>query len=133
MLALGLAIGVATGLLNGFLVTKRQVSPFLATLATMIVLQGVRFAWTHGAPSGSVPPIFRTLGAGSIDGMPYNIFALLAVAAVAIVLLHKATFGRQGLHHGRQSADGAARRHPGRSRHHRLLRHLGRAGGPGRA
>ena len=95
VLALGLAIGVATGLLNGFLVTKRQVSPFLATLATMIVLQGVRFAWTHGAPSGSVPPIFRTLGAGSIDGIPYNIFALLAVAAVAIVLLHKATFGRQ--------------------------------------
>ena len=95
VLALGLVIGVATGLLNGFLVTKRQVSPFLATLATMIVLQGVRFAWTHGAPSGSVPTIFRTLGAGSIDGIPYNIFALLAVAAVAIVLLHKATFGRQ--------------------------------------
>ncbi len=95
VLALGLAIGLLTGLLNGFLVTKRQVSPFLATLATMIVLQGVRFAWTHGAPSGSVPPIFRTLGAGTIDGIPYNIFALAAVAAVATVLLHRATFGRQ--------------------------------------
>jgi len=95
VLAVGLGIGFATGLLNGFLVTKRQVSPFLATLATMIVLQGVRFAWTHGAPSGSVPPIFRTLGAGSVHGVPYNIFVLVAVAAVCLMLLHKATFGRK--------------------------------------
>ena len=95
VLAVGLGIGFATGLLNGFLVTKRQVSPFLATLATMIVLQGVRFAWTHGAPSGSVPPIFRTLGAGTVHGLPYNIFVLLAVAAVSLVLLHRASFGRK--------------------------------------
>ena len=40
--------------------TKRNVSPFLATLATMIVLQGFRFAYTQGAPSGNVPPLFRT-------------------------------------------------------------------------
>ncbi len=95
VLLLGLFIGAATGLVNGFLVTKRQVSPFLATLATMIVLQGVRFAWTHGAPSGSVPPIFRTLGAGSAHGVPYNIVALLAVATVFVLLLHKTTFGRR--------------------------------------
>ena len=95
VLLLGLAIGAATGLLNGLLVTKRQVSPFLATLATMIVLQGVRFAWTHGAPSGSVPPIFRTLGAASLHSVPYNIVVLLAVAIVFVVLLHRTTFGRK--------------------------------------
>lgn len=95
VLLLGLGIGAATGFLNGILVTKRQVSPFLATLATMIVLQGVRFAWTHGAPSGSVPPIFRTLGAGSTHDVPYNLFALLVVATVFAILLHETTFGRK--------------------------------------
>jgi ribose/xylose/arabinose/galactoside ABC-type transport system permease subunit len=95
VLLAGLAIGLATGFLNGILVTKRQVSPFLATLATMIVLQGVRFAWTHGAPSGRVPPIYRIFGAGSFDGIPYNILVLIAVAAVFGVLLHKTTFGRK--------------------------------------
>ena len=95
VLGLGLFIGAATGLLNGILVTKRQVSPFLATLASMIVLQGVRFAWTHGAPSGSVPPIFRTLGAGSTHDIPYDIVPLLAVAIAFMVLLHKTTFGRK--------------------------------------
>ena len=39
-------------------------TPFLATLATMIVLQGVRFAYTKGAPSGSLPEAFRFLATG---------------------------------------------------------------------
>ncbi|MGO7017042.1 ABC transporter permease [Rhizobium leguminosarum] len=88
-------MGAATGLANGLLVTKRNVSPFLATLATMIVLQGLRFAWTQGAPSGNVPPVFRALGAGTVWGIPYNLIVMLMVAAVFAVLLHRAAFGRR--------------------------------------
>lgn len=95
VLASGLGIGLATGLVNGLLITKRQVSPFLATLATMIVLQGVRFAWTHGAPSGRVPPLFRTLGADSFHGLPYNLLVLITVAVLFGALLHLSTFGRR--------------------------------------
>ena len=72
---------ICAGLINGLLVAKRGVSPFLATLATMILLQGFRFAYTQGAPSGNVPPLFRTLGSGKIDGIPYNCFILLIVVA----------------------------------------------------
>jgi ribose/xylose/arabinose/galactoside ABC-type transport system permease subunit len=88
-------VAVAIGLLNGFLVTKRQVSPFLATLATMILLQGFRFAYTQGAPSGNVPPLLRMLGAGKFHGIPYNSLVLLALAAVLAVLLHRSAFGRR--------------------------------------
>ena len=95
VLALGIGIGLVTGLANGLLVTKRRVSPFLATLATMIVLQGVRFAWTKGAPSGSVPPIFRTIGAGNFHGLPYNVLVVIAVVAIFGTLLHWSTFGRK--------------------------------------
>jgi ribose/xylose/arabinose/galactoside ABC-type transport system permease subunit len=93
--AMALLVAVAIGLLNGFLVTKRQVSPFLATLATMILLQGFRFAYTQGAPSGNVPPLLRTLGAGKFHGIPYNTLVLLALAAVLAVLLHRSAFGRR--------------------------------------
>ena len=41
---------ICVGLINGFLVARRGVSPFLATLATMILLQGFRFAYTVAAP-----------------------------------------------------------------------------------
>jgi ribose/xylose/arabinose/galactoside ABC-type transport system permease subunit len=93
--AVALLVAVAIGLLNGFLVTKRQVSPFLATLATMILLQGFRFAYTQGAPSGNVPSLLRMLGAGKFHGIPYNTLVLLALAAALAVLLHRSAFGRR--------------------------------------
>lgn len=86
---------VLTGLLNGLLVTKRQVSPFLATFATAIVLQGLRFAYTQGAPSGNVPPLFHEMGTGFIAGMPVNVLILAALALMFGVLLHLSTFGRR--------------------------------------
>jgi ribose/xylose/arabinose/galactoside ABC-type transport system permease subunit len=88
-------IGIATGLINGFLIAKRHVSPFLATLATMILLQGFRFAYTQGAPSGNVPPLFRTLGSGKFDGIPYNFAILLILATLLWIVLHRSAFGRR--------------------------------------
>ena len=89
------AIGIAVGLINGFLIAKRLVSPFLATLATMILLQGFRFAYTQGAPSGNVPPLFRTLGSGKFDGIPYNFAILLILATLLWIVLHRSAFGRR--------------------------------------
>ena len=95
ILPLAIALGGVVGLVNGLLVTRRQVSPFLATLATMIMLQGARNAWTQGAPSGNVPPLLRTLGAGTTAGLPNNAVLLLVVAALVGLLLHRATLGRR--------------------------------------
>jgi ribose/xylose/arabinose/galactoside ABC-type transport system permease subunit len=90
-----MTVGVVTGLVNGLLITKRNVSPFLATLATMTLLQGLRFAYTQGAPSGNVPPIYRVLGSQTFYGVPYNMMILLVLAVVFSALLHKSTYGRR--------------------------------------
>jgi ribose/xylose/arabinose/galactoside ABC-type transport system permease subunit len=90
-----LVMCVCTGLVNGLLVTKRQVSPFLATFATAIVLEGLRFAYTQGAPSGNVAPLFHEMGTGFVHGMPVNVLLLVACAVVFGVLLHFSTFGRR--------------------------------------
>ncbi|CAB3793997.1 ABC transporter permease [Pararobbsia alpina] len=89
------AMCLCTGLLNGFLVTKRQVSPFLATFASAVVLEGLRFAYTQGAPSGNVAPLFHSMGTGFVRGMPVNVLILAACALVLGVLLHASTFGRR--------------------------------------
>jgi ribose/xylose/arabinose/galactoside ABC-type transport system permease subunit len=86
---------LCAGLLNGLLVTKRQVSPFLATFATAVVLQGIRFAYTQGSPSGNVPPLFHTMGTGTLDGAPVSVLMLAVCAVVFGVLLHLSTFGRR--------------------------------------
>lgn len=92
---ISLAIALAAGLLNGILVTKRKVSPFLATLATMILLQGFRFAYTQGVPAGQVPPSLRSLGTANVAGIPYNFIVLVAIALVFWVILARSVLGRQ--------------------------------------
>jgi len=82
------------GLVNGLLVTKRKVSPFLATLATMIVLQGIRFVITKGAPSGSLPEGFRFLGTGEVLSIPTGIIALTLLATLVWYVLVRTAFGR---------------------------------------
>lgn len=95
ILGLSVLMGLGTGLVNGLLVTKRAVSPFLATLATWIVLEGFRYAYTQGAPSGNVPPGLRLIGSGSLHGVPLNILLLAVIAGGFAVLLHAAAFGRR--------------------------------------
>jgi ribose transport system permease protein len=93
--AASMALAAAVGLVNGLLVAKRGVSPFLATLAMMIVLQGLRFAYTQGAPAGTLPPGMRWLGTGTILGVPANIVALALVATALALLLHRSALGRR--------------------------------------
>jgi ribose/xylose/arabinose/galactoside ABC-type transport system permease subunit len=95
IIGVSLLIGLGTGLTNGLLITKRSVPPFLATLAMWIVLEGCRYAYNGGAPSGNVPAFFRVIGAGGFHGIPYNVLIMAAIAAVFVVILHVSTFGRR--------------------------------------
>lgn len=88
-------LGIAVGAVNGWLVTKRGVSPFLATLATMIVLVGVRLTITHGAPSGNLPPLVRTVAIGAVAGVPYSLFLLLTLAIGVSFVLGRTMIGRK--------------------------------------
>jgi ribose transport system permease protein/inositol transport system permease protein len=90
-----LAFAAAVGMANGLLVTERNVSPFLATLAMMIVLQGTRFAYTQGSPSGRLPDGFRLLGTGQFVGIPINVIAVAIAAVFLGLLLHRSAMGRR--------------------------------------
>jgi len=93
--AAAIVFSALVGLINGWLVTDRGVSPFLATLAMMILLQGLRFSYTQGAPAGNLPAGFRVLGAGDLLGVPINLLVTLALAALLWLILHRGVFGRR--------------------------------------
>jgi len=95
IIALSLLLALVVGTINGYLVVKRNVSPFLATLAMMTVLQGVRFYYTQGAPGGSLPSALRFLGTGQVAGVPVNLLVVLGVLAIAAILLSRTTLGRK--------------------------------------
>lgn len=90
-----LAFGITVGLCNGLLVTKRRVPPFMATLGMMIILQGLRFIYTRGAPKGNFPPILRHLGTGSIGPVPISVISLAILVILAILFLRKTVIGRK--------------------------------------
>jgi ribose transport system permease protein/inositol transport system permease protein len=88
-------LGVIVGLANGFLVAKRKVSPFLATLATTIVLQGIRFLYTQGSTGSTLPEGFTVIGQHRFLGLPINLLALAVLAIVFGYILHFSPFGRR--------------------------------------
>ena len=93
--AAAIALGMGVGLVNGFLVAKRNVSPFLATLATTIVLQGLRFLYTQGSSGSTLPSAFALMGAGRVLGVPVNLIALIVLAAILGYVLLISKFGRK--------------------------------------
>lgn len=89
-----LAIGAVVGLLNGLLITKRNIPPFVATLGMLIFVEGARFAWTKGIISGRPAPFVRVL-ASIIGPIPIPVVIMVVLALMVGLLLKKTPFGRQ--------------------------------------
>ena len=104
-----IVFSAGVGLANGWLVTKRNVSPFLATLAMMIILQGIRFAYTGGAPVSTLPPGIAYLGNGTLAGVPVNLLVLAGLAMLCGLVLHRSRLGREVYMVGSNPARGVSR------------------------
>ena len=82
--AVGLGLGALLGLVNGVIITKAKVPPFIATLGMMTVARGLALTYTQGRPITGLPESFRTLGTGSIGPVPMPI----VIASVAFILAY---------------------------------------------
>ncbi len=102
-IALCLAMGILTGIMNGFFIEILGVIPFVATLGTQWVYRGLANALVNGAPvytadipSQGVQDAFYVLGGGRFaSGMPYSVVIMLVYALILGVLLAKTRIGRQ--------------------------------------
>jgi ribose transport system permease protein len=84
----GIAMGFAMGAINGFMVTKMMLQPFIATLGTMSIFRGVAYIMTGGWPVLKIPKAFRTLVDGDIlANIPSSVFLLFAFALICHVIL----------------------------------------------
>jgi ribose transport system permease protein len=95
-IAAGVLVGVAAGLLNGFLVTVVKVPSLISTLGTASIANGLAFMITGGvAFVGRWDPNFLFLGRGKIGPVPVIILFTLAIVVIALVL---STQTRLGVH-----------------------------------
>lgn len=91
----GLGCGLLAGALNGVLITKGQLPPFIVTLGTMSLLRGVVLIYSQGAPVYGVPPEFKALIAGRVLGVPIPVLIAGVIAMLAWLTLQYTPFGQQ--------------------------------------
>jgi ribose transport system permease protein len=92
----GLVAGGLMGLVNGLVISKGKVAPFIATLGSMTVLRGLALVLSNGSPLSSFnSDFFSLLGGGYIARLvPIPVVLMLVMFAIFWVLLRKTVFGR---------------------------------------
>lgn len=90
----GLLTGVIIGAVNGLIITRMDITPFIATLGTLGICTGLTFLITNGTDITNIPPQIGNLGNGSIFGwIPWPFAIAIAVAVVAYYFLRRTRFG----------------------------------------
>lgn len=96
-----LIVGSFVGFVNGMLVSRFSVAPFIATLGTLYVARGSALLISEGTTFPRLagePELgntgFLSLGGGRNLGIPNAIWVMIALAAVAALVLRKTPFGR---------------------------------------
>ncbi|MHC1551208.1 ABC transporter permease [Phyllobacterium sp. K27] len=98
-IAVGLCAAVAVGILNGILVTRLKISPFLATLGVLFIGQSVQQIATGGGQpiylvTGGFATIFNAIVRTQVLGIPMTLIVLIACIAAVYATLHHSVFGR---------------------------------------
>lgn len=87
-------LSLASGLLNGLLVTRVHITPLLATLASNSLIIGV--VWTvSGGQAKLAPEELRTIASGSFLGLPLIAWIALILVVIVAIVMSKSLFGRR--------------------------------------
>ncbi|BCH18514.1 ABC transporter permease [Mesorhizobium sp. L-2-11] len=96
-----LAVGILIGAVNGLLITRLNVAPFIATLGVLYVARGLALLSSDGRTFPNLvgkPDLgttgFGFLGAGRLLGLPVSIWILVVVAVGAAYLAKYTPLGR---------------------------------------
>ena len=102
VIVVGLLVGCFVGWVNGTLITKFRVPPFIATLGMLYVARGAAQLRSNG---GTFPDLagseahgntgFSVIGVDSWFGIPVAVWIMVVVAAIAVVVTTKTPFGRR--------------------------------------
>lgn len=89
-----LAVGILFGMLNGFIIARFDIPPFVATLGAMIFIRGISNLLVNGEAVFNDSPAFLFIGNGKILSIPFPIFILIGLFALFHYLLKYSVFGR---------------------------------------
>ena len=91
--AAALGVGLAFGIANGLLVVKLGLPPFVATLGTLGIAQGIALVLTSGESVVGIGPALPRLYASRWIGLPFSIVVAALMYAIFHFLLYHTRFG----------------------------------------
>ncbi len=94
-LLIGILMGVLVGAINGTLVVKTGVPPFIITLGMMGLARGFALVITKGSTVSGLPESYLKLGQGYWGLVPYPVIIMLVLAVIVHIVLSRTTFGRR--------------------------------------
>jgi ribose/xylose/arabinose/galactoside ABC-type transport system permease subunit len=89
----GLALGTAVGAVNGVLVARTPIPPFIVTLGALSMARGAAFTISGGQPISGLPTPLLWLGSGAIGAVPVPAAVALAVFLIFHIVLTRTRFG----------------------------------------
>jgi erythritol transport system permease protein len=102
VIGIGILVGALVGTVNGVLITRFKVAPFIATLGMLYVARGVAQLLSNG---GTFPDLsgtpergnegFNFIGVDSVLGIPVAVWIMVVVAVAAIIVTTRTPFGRR--------------------------------------
>lgn len=89
-----MATGAALGMINGLVISKLGIAPFIATLGMMSIARGSAYVLTGAMPVSGLPEAFYFFGGGSIGIIPVPIIIMFTLAFIFGFILKRTEFGR---------------------------------------
>jgi inositol transport system permease protein len=87
-------VGALVGSVNGSLVAKTRIPPFIATLGTFTSIRGLALLYTGGRPISDLTDAYNFIGQGHVLGIPVPILILVIMAVVTHILYAHTKFGK---------------------------------------
>ena len=92
--ACGLVMGTFCGVLNGIVITRGKIPPFIATLGMLGIARGMALVITEGVSYQVLEPFFMVIGNAKFLGLPIPIYFVIVTYAVIHVMMHFTVFGQ---------------------------------------
>ncbi|HZZ51504.1 MAG TPA: ABC transporter permease [Pseudonocardia sp.] len=90
----GLAVGTALGVVNGLLVARAKLPPFIVTLGMLGIARGVVLVITDASTIQPLPLSFGALANGNLLGIPNLLWVFVLVIVIVAIVLRRTVFGR---------------------------------------
>jgi len=88
-----LLVGLAAGAVNGFLVAKVNVPPFIATLGMLAIASGLAYVVGGGAPINGLPSEFGRIANTEILGLQIPVLVMIAGILVLAMVMRRTSYG----------------------------------------